>query len=178
MLDFISNSLKKIFGTKYDRDEATYMPIVDKVNEYFAEYESISHDELRQKSFEFKQRIKEHLTGIDDDINRITKEAASTEDINYKESLFKELDDLKTERDKHLEDILKEILPEAFAVVKETARRFSENSVLEVTATEHDRDLAARPGKTYVSISGDKAHWKNQWIAAGGEIIWFTTTYS
>ena len=79
---------------------------------------------------------------------------------------------MKKERDTHLEDILKEILPEAFAVVKETARRFTENETIIVTATEHDRELAAKQGKSYVKIQGDKAVYQNSWVAAGGDITW------
>jgi preprotein translocase subunit SecA len=164
--------IKKLFGTKYDRDVATYGPIVDEINEYFEEYRNLTNDDLRGKTLDFRARIKAHLTGIDDDINAIKSDAMAMEDLNEKEKLFKELDDLSKERDKHLEEILKDILPEAFAVVKETARRFSENDTLTVTASQHDRDLAATPGKTYVTINGDQAIWKNTWMAAGGEITW------
>jgi len=168
MLGFI----KKLFGTKYDRDVATYGPIVDDINEHFEQYRNISNDELRGKTLDFRSRIAAHLSGIDEDINTIRLDAIAQEDLNEKEKLFKEVDDLKTERDKHLEEILKDILPEAFAVVKETARRFSENDTLTVTATQHDRDLAATQGKDYVTIQGDQAIWQNKWMAAGGEITW------
>ena len=115
------------------------------------------------------------MAGIDADIKRIEEESRSEEDFTHKEELFKEIDRLKEERDKHLEDVLKEILPEAFAVVKETCYRFTNNEVLEVTATEHDRNLAAQ--KNYILIDGDKANWKNNWTAAGGEITWNMVHY-
>ncbi|MEO0339542.1 MAG: preprotein translocase subunit SecA, partial [Bacteroidota bacterium] len=100
-----------------------------------------------------------------------------TDDLFAKEELFKEVDELKEDKDKEQEVVLKEILPAAFAVVKETARRFAENETLEVTATEHDREMAAKTGKTYISIQGDKAIWKNSWQAAGGDITWAMVHY-
>ncbi|MCR9286780.1 MAG: preprotein translocase subunit SecA [Bacteroidetes bacterium] len=168
MLGFI----KKVFGTKYDRDRAKYQPIVDEINEFFEEYHSLSNDGLRGKTLEFRARIKEHLKGVDEDIEQVKKEALNEPDLNKKEDLFKEVDELTKERDKHLEVILKEILPEAFAVVKETARRFMNNETLTVSATDHDRSLAGNLNKNYVSISGNEAIWKNSWVAAGGEVTW------
>lgn len=148
------------------------MPIVEEINEYFESYQNLSNDDLRAKTHEFRQRIQEHLAGIDEDIASIQKEAVDEEDLARKEELFAEVDQLKMDRDKHLEEILKIVLPEAFAVVKETARRFKENETLTVTATDHDKNLAATPGKNYVTISGNNAIWKNKWMAAGGEITW------
>ena len=161
---------KKVFGTKYDRDVKAYQPIIDEINDYYDQYKSLSHDELRNKSLEFKDRIAAHLKGIDEDIVTIEKEAESEEDMLKKEELYKEIDEAKKERDKHLEDILKEILPEAFAVVKETCRRFTENSELSVTATDHDRNLATQ--KEYIAINGSQAVWQNTWKAAGAEVTW------
>ncbi len=170
MFNFIGNSFKKIFGTKYDRDIAAYTPIVDEINEEFGRLSGLSHDELRQKTVEFRERIKEYLSEVDEEIIRIQSEVDAEEDIFQKEDLFRQIDELRKERDNHLEDILKEILPEAFAVVKETAKRFTENEKIEVTATDHDRDLAAK--KSYITIDGDKAIYQNSWVAAGGEISW------
>lgn len=177
MLNFISKSVKKIFGTKYERDFNYYKPFVDQINARFEELEGLSNDELRNKTLEFRSRIEEYLAGIDEDIKAAQNEVASEEDLVKKEDLFKEIDNLQEEKDKHLEEVLKEILPEAFAVVKETARRFSENETLTVVATDHDRELAANPNKSYVSIKGNEAIWKNQWIAAGGEITWNMVHY-
>ena len=172
MLNFITKTVKKVFGTKQEKDKAKYMPFVHEVNEHFEQLAALSNDELRNKTLEFKSRIAEHLAGIDQDIATIRQEATEEKDLIAKEELYKELDEAIKERDKHLEVILKELLPEAFAVVKETARRFKDNSTLEVSATEHDRELAGDPKKTYLSIEGDKAIWKNQWVAAGGDITW------
>jgi preprotein translocase subunit SecA len=168
---------KKIFGTKQDKDLAKYKDYVAQINGHFAAYQSLSNDDLRQKTLEFRVRIAEYLSDIDAEINSVNEQALATTDINDKDILFKEVDELRKRRDKALEDILWEILPEAFAVVKETSRRFSENETLTVTATDHDRQLAAKSGKTYVTIEGDKALWKNNWLAAGGQINWNMVHY-
>ncbi len=164
------NVLKKVFGTKYDRDVKTYLPIVSQINKHFQSYESLSNDELRNKTLEFRERIAQHLSGVDADIEQIRKEAEQEKDMLKKEDLFNELDEYTKKRDEHLEEVLKEILPEAFATVKETARRFMQNTEVVVTATDFDRDLAA--SKEYVEINGSAASWKNSWLAAGGEITW------
>ncbi len=169
--------IKKLFGTKYDRDEAHYMPFVDQTNEEFAKLQNLSHDQLRNKTLEFRARIKEHLAGIDEDIQSLKDQAKVEENLYEKESLFKQMDEIAKERDKHLEDILKELLPEAFAVVKETARRFSSNQSITVTATDHDRNLAGNTKKGYISIEGSQATWQNSWLAAGGEITWNMVHY-
>ena len=170
------NVVKKLFGTKQDRDVKGYLPRVEEVNRYFESFHDLSNDELRGKTAEFRKRISTHLEGIDQDIASTRKNAADTQDFGEKEQLFQELDELIKERDRHLEDILNEILPEAFAVVKETARRFSENSQIEVNATEHDQEIASQ-GKDYVKIKGDKAIWENSWIAAGNRITWDMVHY-
>ena len=169
------NFLKKVFGTKYDKDVKEYDPVVAEINQYFDQYKSLSHDALRNKTLEFRERIKAHLSGVNGDIEALQEKAAAENDLNVKEDLFNDIDGLIKERDKHLEAVLKEIRPEAFAVVKETARRFSENETIKVTATEGDRDIAARAN--YVMIDGDTSTWKNSWLAAGGEITWNMVHY-
>jgi preprotein translocase subunit SecA len=175
MLGIFGKTIKKVFGTKYERDVKEYTPIVEATNEYFESYQSLSNDELRNKTVEFRQRIAEHLQGIDADIQNAEQESEKVANFDEKEALYDEIDELKKERDKHLEDILKILLPEAFGVVKETARRFVENETLTVTAMDHDRDLAAT--KSYITIEGDQAIWKNSWTAAGGEITWNMVHY-
>lgn len=172
MLKGFGDSLKKVFGTKYDRDIKKMTPIVEQTNEFFESYKALSNDELRQKTHEFRKRIADYLTDIDAEIIEIKQQAADEEDFGVKEELFDEVDKLVEERDKMLEEVLMQILPEAFAVVKETARRFTENETLVVTTTDFDRELAAKSAKTYISINGDKASWKNTWMAAGGEVTW------
>ena len=163
---------KKLFGgTKYEKDMASYQPFVNEINRNFESYNALSHDELREKTLEFRERINAFLTEIDADIERVNAQAVEVESLEEKESLFKEVDALKKERDQQLEVILKEILPEAFAVVKQAAKRLTENTTITVTATDHDRMLAGK-GKKYVTIEGDQATWKNSWLAAGGEVTW------
>ncbi|WP_118193525.1 preprotein translocase subunit SecA [Albibacterium indicum] len=167
MLGFLS----KVFGSKSARDIKHVQPLVDKIKAEFSKLESISNDELRQKTFSFKERIAEHLKDTDARINELKTEAElPTTDMSTKTSLYEEVDKLEKNRDKELEDVLMQILPEAFAVVKETARRFTENSSLEVTALDYDKDLAAI--HPHIEIQGDKAVWQNTWTAAGSEVTW------
>lgn len=172
MLGFLS----KIFGSKSDRDIKHIRPLVDKIKEEFAKLESLSHDELRAKTSDFKQRITAYLADIDQEINSLRTEAEQIEvEMAEKNAIYDKIDKLTKERDKKLEEVLMEILPEAFAVVKETARRFTENTSLEVTASDFDRELAAQ--KTNIEIKGDKAFWRNSWIAAGTTVTWNMVHY-
>ena len=109
--------IKKVFGTKQDRDVKEYSERVGEINDYFEQYKSLSHDDLRAKTNEFRARIKEHLAGIDEDIARLKSQSENEEDLLKREEFYSEIDTLVKERDEHLEDILKELLPEAFAVV-------------------------------------------------------------
>ena len=176
MLDFISNSVKKLFGTKYDRDVAVYGPRVEVINEHFDAYAELSNDELRGKTREFRGRLAEALKEITEQIEAYRAEATAEADLHRKEELYGQIDKLIEERDERLEVELGELLPEAFAVVKETARRLSENETLRVTATDHDRAVAAR-GVGYCTIEGEEAVWHNHWVAAGGEITWNMVHY-
>ena len=162
--------LKKLFGTKYERDVKNYLPLVDEINSLYKTYETLSHDELRQKTIEFRERIADHLADISNRLKEMRQMAAEESDILSKEQYYGQIDALIKEKDSELEVVLKDMLPEAFAVVKETARRFSQNKTIEVTATDHDREIAAF--HDYVEIRGDKAIWNNSWIAAGGSITW------
>ncbi|MDB5119494.1 MAG: secA [Sphingobacteriales bacterium] len=163
--------LNKIFGSKSDRDIKLIQPLVDKIKEEYAKLSSLSNDELRQKSLDFKARIQTSLEKIDSEINAIKVKAEESEiDITEKTALYDQVDLLQKERDKEIEKILLEILPEAFAVMKDTARRFTENTAIEVTATPFDRELATR--KPNVVIKGDKAIHHNTWLAAGTEVTW------
>src|SRR5690606_36888983 len=131
MLNFIS----KIFGSKSDRDIKSIRPIVDKINEEFQKLSGLSNDELRAKTINFKQRVQESLSEINDKIIEIKKTVEGNSEIalSEKTAYYDEIDRLEKDRNKKLEVTLMEILPEAFAVVKETARRFTENETLEVT---------------------------------------------
>jgi len=162
----------KLFGNKQDRDVATYQPIVDQINDAFSGLSNLSNDELRNRTHTFRARIAEHLSEIDATIVRLREEARIEDDFREADNIYKEIDKLKEQRDTELEVVLKEILPEAFATVKEAARRLTELGELRVTATDADRDLAANPKKDHITIDGEEAVYSSVWTAAGGEIEW------
>ncbi len=169
-------ALKKLFGSKQDRDVATYMPVVEQVNEVYAGLSSLTNDELRNRTLEFRSEISDYLADIDKEIIRLNEEAIAEPNFREKDRIYKEVDQLKKQRDEELEVVLKEILPAAFATVKEAARRLSEGEI-RVTATQADRDLAANPKKDHIRIEGDEAIYSNVWTAAGGEIEWKMVHY-
>ena len=164
-------------GNKSEKDVKAIRPIVTKINSFFDQYQSITNDELRAKTEEFRARIKEYLKDLDSQIEAKKAEADSlhSADIAGRDAIYRNIDEMRKDRDKKLEEILLEILPEAFAVVKETARRFKDNSELESTATELDRTFAAT--KKYIRIEGDKAYYKNSWPAGGNLITWNMVHY-
>ncbi len=177
MANFFTKGIAKIFGTKSEKDIKAVMPYVNKTNEIFAQLAGLSNDELRQKTADIKAHIDNYLQSIDDEIAALHKQVEEDEslDIHAKEEIFKKIDALEETRNEELEKVLLEVLPETFAVVKETARRFKENASLEVTATMHDRQYAATHNN--VEIAGEKAHWKNTWTAAGGDVTWDMVHY-
>lgn len=169
MLGFIS---KMFGGSKSEKDIKSIQPIVEEINQHLASYQSLTNDELRGKTGEFKARIKEHLRAIDEEITSLNKQAEELpfSDITGKDTLYQQVDKLIKDRDKQIEEVLKEILPEAFAVVKETARRFKENDTLVATATQLDRDLSVK--KSHITIEGDASIYQNTWNAGGNLITW------
>jgi preprotein translocase subunit SecA len=177
MLDFFTKNLSKLFGTKSDRDLKDIQPIVDRVLEEYPKLAGLSNDQLRAKTAEFRQRIatysSEERKQADDIRKRIDTELEM--DVEEKEKLYEEIDELEKKIIEKNQEILDEILPEAFAVVKETARRFKEQKTVEVSATQMDRDIAAK--RKSVEISGDKARWHNTWDAAGIEVVWDMVHY-
>jgi preprotein translocase subunit SecA len=171
MLDFIS----KIFGSKYERDRKAILPIVTSINEAWELLKNISNDELRNKTNEFRKRIADHILEEQKEIDALRKEAETNADIEQKQELYTRIDKLEKDLKAKIEEVLNEILPEAFGVVKETARRFKENKEIRVKATELDRRLAVK--KENVKIEGDTAIWSNTWIAAGNEVTWDMVHY-
>jgi len=169
--------LSKLFGNKSEKDVKKLQPVVQKINHYFNEYASLSNDELRNKTQEFRNRIKDHLAATDEAIAEKNKQAEELPfaDLLGKDAIYQEVDKLKKERDKKIEEVLNDILPEAFAVIKETARRFKENPEMVATATELDRDLSVK--KDYIRIEGDKSIYKNSWTAGGTEVTWNMVHY-
>ena len=168
--------LTKVFGSKSERDIKAVQPLVIKINEEYAKLSSISNDELRSKTVYFKDVISKALSDIDGKISDLKASAEGPElDLAGKTAIYDQVDALAKDRDKELETVLMDLLPQAFAVVKETSRRFTENKFLEVNATEYDRDYAAR--KPNVTIQGDKALWANHWDAAGNDVVWNMVHY-
>ncbi len=170
--------LSKILGgNKSEKDVKKIEPQVEKINQFFNEYQSLSNDELRNKTQEFKQRIQDHLKEIDEEITakKTEADALPESDMQNRDALYKEADELKKDRDKKIEEALNDILPEAFAVVKETARRFKDNTELVATATQLDRDLSVK--KDYITINSDKSVFQNSWTAGGSLITWNMVHY-
>ena len=172
MLSGITKMLKKVLGYKAKRDVKEIEPIVKEINKQFDSLQGISNDALRNETVSFKKEIHDFLEADEKEISDLTNkiENDTTLSIENKEAIYDQIDKLKENLDDKIEEVLGKILPRAFAVVKETAKRFTENTEIVVSATDFDRDLAAR--KAHISIEDDKAIWKNSWIAGGGEIEW------
>ncbi len=167
----IINSILKIFvGDKSANDVKVIKPTVSKINTIGETLKNLSNDELREKTIAFKNRINDARTSQDNQIKQLKNNAENTEDIDLAEDLFNQIEKLEKEAYDVSEKTLNDILPEAFAVIKETARRFKENSTLEVTATAKDIELSVT--KPYIQIEGNKAIWSNSWDAAGKAITW------
>ena len=168
--------LKKLFGNKSDRDMKELLPIVGQVNAEWEKLKGLSHDELREVANGLKAKIKAHIREEEEEIVALKKRVEEEKpSIEEREEIYNRVDKLEEEIDKKVEEILTELLPVAFAVMKDTARRFKENEEIEVTATQFDRDLAV--DHDFVEIEGDKAIWFNSWIAGGNEVTWDMVHY-
>lgn len=164
------NSILSVFvGDKRKKDLKQLQPIVNEVNSFNKQFENMSLDGLRDKTHQFKQKIKVARQALEDQIG-ILKSEVETAGIDRKEEIYKEIDSLENEVYETTEKVLNEIQAEAFALIRETARRFYHNSTLAVNATPFDRELSGK--KSYVSLEGDKALWSNSWDAAGKPIVW------
>ena len=164
-------------GTSAEKALKEIDPIVDQINVFFEEYRSLSNDQLRAKTAEFVDRINQHLLEIDNEIADLKNQLNTAEesDIELRDEIFGNLDAIEKRRDAALEEILAEILPEAFATVKETARRFTENSEVVATANALDRELALK--HPHITINNEQVSYKNEWTAAGGKIRWNMVHY-
>ena len=169
-MGFLDNVLKIFVGDKSKQDVGAITPIVSEIKAHEAALEKLSLDSLREKTNEFKRTLAAALKENTDAAEALKIKAEATEDIDEREDVYTAIDKLKDEAYEISEKTLTEILPEAFAVVKETAKRFTNNTSLEVTASEFDRLLSAT--KDYVTLEGDKAIWANSWDAAGKEVTW------
>jgi preprotein translocase subunit SecA len=169
-MSFINSILKAFVGDKSQKDVKAIQPIITKVKTFENALSQLSNDDLRAKSIEFKNKIKEARAEKDSKIGALKLEAENTSDIDKREDIYNEIDALEKEAYDISEKTLNDILPEAFAVIKETAKRFKESTTISVTATPLDRELSAT--KSYITLDGDKAIWANSWNAAGKEITW------
>ncbi|MEC9209032.1 MAG: DEAD/DEAH box helicase, partial [Bacteroidota bacterium] len=175
MVSFL-NILGKLFGNKYDKDVKEIAPIVDEINKQCEHLTSLTNDELRNKTIDFKKQIHDFISEEKTQIQELTEKANSKElPGEQKEALYKEIDGLEKTILEKIEEILNTILPIAFAVIKETSRRFAENEFVEVTASNNDKELATE--KDFISINGDKATYLTTWDAAGTKIKWDMVHY-
>ncbi len=169
-MSFLNSVLKVFVGDKSKQDVKAITPIVDKIKTFESALEALSHDELRAKTAEFKAIIAETRKPFNDRKENLLKEAEATEDIDRREDIYQEVDKIEDESYEAVEKTLSDILPEAFAVVKETAKRFTNNTEITVTASPFDREVSGN--NAYVTLDGDKATWANSWDAAGKAITW------
>lgn len=167
--------IKKVFGSKSERDMKQVKPILEKVLAAYKDIDNLSNDELRARTEELKKKIREREEPFEKRIAEIKEHLESDIPVSEKEKLATESDKLVKEEDEEIEKVLNEILPEAFAIMKSTARRFAQNPVVEVTANDFDRNLST--SRDFVKIEGDKALWQNHWIAGGNEVTWDMVHY-
>ena len=167
-MSFINSILKAFIGDKSEKDVKALQGNVNKIKALESTLTNLSHDELRAKTAAFKAKIKEARAEKDAKIAALLQEVETIADIDKREEIYLDIDALEKEAYEISEKTLNEILPEAFAVIKETARRFKESTQLTVTATAKDRELSG--SKSYITLDGDQAIWANSWNAAGKEI--------
>jgi preprotein translocase subunit SecA len=175
-MNFVNSVLAKIFGTKSDKDLKLIMPRVAIINEIYPQISGLSNDELRAASQALKQRVRDYYAEEEREIAELKAQMDNPDlDVKEKEAIYSEVDKLVEDVDHKIEEILQEVLPEAFAIIKSTAQRFKDSKQIVVTATDFDRELAAK--KSNVVIKGDKAVWANQWMAGGNLITWDMVHY-
>jgi len=175
-MDIVTKTLTKIFGSKSERDIKQLTPIVDEINSIYSGLHAISNDELRQKAQEIRQEIHSHIESSETEKKQLQEKAERDDvDVEEKEQLYKQIDELEKGVDESLEEVLNKLMPRAFAIMRETAKRFKESREIEVTASDFDRELAA--GKDYVEIDGNTAVFHNSWEAGGIEVVWDMVHY-
>jgi len=163
--------LKSLFGDKSARDMRLIQPLVEKVKEAYPAIEALSNDELRAKTKEIQQYVQQSAKAQKDQIEELKATIEDTP-LDEREAIFNQIDKLDKEALEIYEKALNEVMPVAFSIVKETARRFAQNEETIVTATDFDRDLAANPAKDFITIDGDKAIYHNHWTAGGNDLKW------
>ena len=173
---FITDVLKKFFGTKSERDIKEIQPYVDKTIEAYERVDKLSNDQLRAESLRLKRVVADRVAAQEERKKSLRERLEDVMiDVREKEELASEVDKLTKSIDQSIEEVLLEILPDAFAVMKSTARRFKENSTIVVTASDYDKNLAAE--RDFVTIEGDNAIWHNSWMAGGSKIVWDMVHY-
>lgn len=179
MLGTINKILKKLVGDKAAKDLKEVQPIIAQVHAFEAKLAGKSNDELRAVTGQLRKRISDSIAQLENQISEIKAKADALppEELDEREKLYAHSDKLDKEVDQQIEATLLDILPEAFAVVKETSRRWKDQQTIEVSASDFDRALAATGAKPYVQINGDRAMWANRWKAAGNEIVWDMVHY-
>ena len=174
-MSFINSILNVFVGSKSKKDLKEVEGIVKEILSYEKEFSNLSHDELREKTIYFKSLIEQTRASFNQDIKTLNKKIQSSTNIDEKDNFYTEIDEINERSYNKVEETLNEILPQAFAVVKETAKRFKENSEIKVKSTEFDLRLSAE--KTYVKTAGDHVLWSNKWNAAGKEVTWDMVHY-
>jgi len=174
-MNFLNKTLGLFLGNKYERDLKEINPFVEKVKAEYDKLTDLTNDQLREMTGRLRNKITDGISQERSEIEDLNSKAGAEQDVYAKEEFFNEIDTIEERINEKLEDILLEILPESFALIKETTKRFKENDELEVTATDFDKDIAA--SRDSVSIKGSKAYWKNSWIAGGNEIVWDMVHY-
>jgi preprotein translocase subunit SecA len=169
-MSLLNNILKVFVGDKSKKDIANVRPLVGEILQEEAKLVELTHDDLRQKTNEFKSQIADVRAPFRQDIASINDQIEALEDIDEKERLYQQIDAIEKDSQQAVSALLDKLLPQAFAVVKETAKRFAQNKVIEVQASAYDRELSAQ--NDFVAIKGDTARWSNSWDAAGKQVTW------
>ena len=175
-MSFLNKVLKGFLGDKKAQDLKEVKKVVTKIKAVEPNIQQLSDDGLREKTAEFKSKIKEATSSISAQVEQIKEQIKNSKNVDEKEALFSRIEALKKDSYEIEEKILAQVLPEAFALIKETSRRWAENGEIRVTATDWDRQLAAA-GKDFIEIQGDQAIWKNSWNAAGTPVVWDMVHY-
>ena len=172
----MANFLKKLFGTKADRDLKQLTPTLKLILAAYDRIDKLSDDDLRAESAALRAKVRAYTAAEEEKVSQIREQLSDPEmEVSRKEKMATELDELTKTIDKKIEEILDQVLPEAFAIVKSTARRFKENEKIRVKATDFDRDLSTT--HDFVNVDGDYAVWKNSWMAGGNMITWDMVHY-
>ena len=175
-MDILSNLIKLVFGSKADKDRKEIEPYIAKIKAIYPSIEKLSNDELRAYSDDLKRQIADYIAGDETLIVELKGRLEQSEtSLNEKEAISKQIEETKKRIDTRIEEKLDEILPAAFAIMKDTARRFTQNDTIVVTANNFDRELATE--KEFVTIQGDKAIYANHWIAGGNDTKWEMVHY-